>query len=240
MKKKSHKESVVRIALTVTSVLTVGLGTSLAGVGVALYDSVEDLMYTQEQLEEAQIRIVQQQDSYKTLEQKFLSVESESQKLEKRQEELLSQLDEYKQDKKELENKVSKQSQEISNYKSQLNSLNNTSQSRSRSSQTKELSGDWKKISVVATAYSLHDDPSGSDGTPETATGTYPKEGRTIAVDPNVIPYGTEVYIPAFNGTFIAEDTGGAIKGNKIDIYMSHGSKARQWGRQTIEIYVKK
>ncbi len=53
-----------------------------------------------------------------------------------------------------------------------------------------------------------------------TATGTVPKVGRTIAVDPKVIPYGSKVRVEGF-GTFIAEDTGGVIKGNKIDIFLA-------------------
>jgi 3D (Asp-Asp-Asp) domain-containing protein len=99
----------------------------------------------------------------------------------------------------------------------------------------------WKKITVVATGYSLYGDPTGSDGTPYTATGTMPRAGRTIAVDPSVIPYGSQVKIPSLGGgIYVAEDTGGAINGNRIDIYMSHGDVARQFGRQTIEIYVKR
>lgn len=96
----------------------------------------------------------------------------------------------------------------------------------------------WTKMNVEATGYSLFSDELGGNGDGVTATGTVPTAGRTIAVDPTVIPYGTQVYIPAMGGTYIAEDTGGMIKGNKIDIYMSHGDIARQWGRQTIEVYV--
>lgn len=96
----------------------------------------------------------------------------------------------------------------------------------------------WTKLNVEATGYSLISDELGGNGDGVTATGTVPTAGRTIAVDPSVIPYGTEVYIPSMGGTFIAEDTGGMIKGNKIDIYMSHGDIARQWGRQKIEVYV--
>ena len=51
-----------------------------------------------------------------------------------------------------------------------------------------------------------------------TSTGALATEGRTIAVDPNVIPYGSEVLI---NGhVYIAEDCGGAVKGNVIDIFV--------------------
>ena len=87
-----------------------------------------------------------------------------------------------------------------------------------------------KHMSVVATAYTGHG---------ITSTGTKPKWG-TIAVDPSVIPYGTKVYIPQFGKTFIAEDCGGAIKGNKIDIYMNDESTVNNWGRKTIDIYIVK
>lgn len=50
-----------------------------------------------------------------------------------------------------------------------------------------------------------------------TATGTKVTAGRTIAVDPKVIPYGTKVYIEGF-GWRTAEDCGGSVKGNHIDI----------------------
>lgn len=63
-----------------------------------------------------------------------------------------------------------------------------------------------------------------------TAAGTKPKEGRTIAVDPNVIPYGTLVYIEGF-GYRIAEDCGSAIKGNRIDIFMMDYNKAISLGK---------
>ena len=69
-----------------------------------------------------------------------------------------------------------------------------------------------------------------------TATGTVPTVGRTVAVDPSVIPYGSKVII---NGhTYIAEDCGGAIKGNKIDILFATHKEALQFGVQYAEVFV--
>lgn len=70
-----------------------------------------------------------------------------------------------------------------------------------------------------------------------TATGVKATAGRTIAVDPSKIPYGTEVII---NGhTYIAEDCGGAINGNKIDIFFNSHAEALRFGIQYAEIFVK-
>lgn len=89
-----------------------------------------------------------------------------------------------------------------------------------------------KAFTVEATAYAL-------DGI--TATGTVPRrvEGgwSTIAVDPRVIPYGTKVYVENY-GYAIAEDTGGAIKGNRVDLYMNSVSAALSWGRRNVTIYI--
>lgn len=69
-----------------------------------------------------------------------------------------------------------------------------------------------------------------------TATGVMPQAGRTIAVDPSVIPYGTKVLI---NGNvYVAEDCGGAIVGNRIDVYFDNHSEALNFGRQWLEIEI--
>ena len=91
-------------------------------------------------------------------------------------------------------------------------------------------------MTVTATAYCPCEKCCGkwSDGI--TASGTTATEGRTVAVDKNLIPLGTEIII---NGkTYIAEDTGSAILGNKIDIYFDSHSSALEWGKRTIEIEV--
>ena len=71
-----------------------------------------------------------------------------------------------------------------------------------------------------------------------TASGTRPQENRTIAVDKRIIPLGTKVQIG--DEMYVAEDTGGAIKGNKIDVYYSSHGKAMAHGvkYQKIRVYI--
>lgn len=70
-----------------------------------------------------------------------------------------------------------------------------------------------------------------------TAYGYKTTAGRTIAVDPSIIPIGSEVII---NGhTYVAEDVGGAIKENRIDIYFNTHQEALEFGVQYAEVFIK-
>ena len=69
-----------------------------------------------------------------------------------------------------------------------------------------------------------------------TFTGTWPKQG-TIAVDPDVIPLGTQVYIVGY-GFATAEDTGGAIDGEIVDLYMDTEEACIAWGRRDAVVYI--
>ena len=73
-----------------------------------------------------------------------------------------------------------------------------------------------------------------SDGI--TFTGTRAVEGRTIAVDPDVIPLGSKVIIDGQE--YIAEDIGGAIKNRKLDIFVSDHQKALTLGKTTKDVYL--
>ena len=85
-----------------------------------------------------------------------------------------------------------------------------------------------RKLTVSSTAYCLRG---------RTATGTSVHMG-TIAVDPRVIPLGSYGYVPGY-GQVHAEDTGGAIKGNIIDVWFPSNGQCRSWGRRTVDIYIK-
>ena len=86
-----------------------------------------------------------------------------------------------------------------------------------------------KVITAVATGYTHTGH--------RTATGTKPHRG-TMAVDRRVIPMGSYGYVPGY-GEVHAEDTGGAIKGNRIDLFFNSRGEAVRWGRRTVELYIK-
>ena len=91
-------------------------------------------------------------------------------------------------------------------------------------------------LHVTATAY-CNCPKCCSKGDGITYSGTQAKEGLTIAVDPDVIPLGSTVYIDG--QAFKAEDTGRLIKGNRIDIYFAKHDDAKNFGVKKLEIEVK-
>lgn len=93
-----------------------------------------------------------------------------------------------------------------------------------------------KVLSCLGTAYSCD----GRAGI--TATGTVVHIG-TIAVDPKVIPLGSKLYIVSDDGQYLygygtAEDTGGLIKGNRVDLYMDTTAECFQFGARRVTVYV--
>jgi 3D (Asp-Asp-Asp) domain-containing protein len=108
--------------------------------------------------------------------------------------------------------------------------------------QVTEITKPTRKVTVVATAYCSCKICCGvyaenrPNGIVYTASGAVAKANHTIAVDTSVIPFGTQLKYG--DVIYVAEDTGGAIKGNRIDIYFDDHSEALEWGRRTIEIEV--
>lgn len=93
-----------------------------------------------------------------------------------------------------------------------------------------------KEFYVTATAYTAH--CNGCTGT--TATGIDLRANpnlKVIAVDPSVIPLGSKVWVEGY-GHAIAGDTGGAIKGKKIDLHVPTKKAAYNFGRRTVKIKV--
>lgn len=78
----------------------------------------------------------------------------------------------------------------------------------------------------------------GVDYVQRTSSGVIPEEGRTIAADWSVLPEGSEVIIGGH--PYIVEDTGGAIKGNRIDVYFESHEAALEFGVQEVDVYREK
>lgn len=68
-----------------------------------------------------------------------------------------------------------------------------------------------------------------------TASGTVPQQGRTVAVDPDVIPLGSELWIDG-KGPFVAEDTGSGINGSTIDVFHQSHADALEWGKREVTV----
>lgn len=101
-------------------------------------------------------------------------------------------------------------------------------------------------VVMTATAYDLSYESNGKRPGDKyyglTASGTKIRHGA-VAVDPNVIPLGTKLYIESMDswpdyGFATAEDTGGAIKGNKIDLFIANRSEMFRFGRRKVKVYI--
>gem|GEM_PF-3207486 len=88
--------------------------------------------------------------------------------------------------------------------------------------------GGERVLTMEATAYTW----SGS----KTASGVWPEVGM-VAVDPSVIPLGTQLYVEGY-GPAIAADTGGDIKGNRVDLYMDSESECWEFGRRDVRVKI--
>lgn len=97
-----------------------------------------------------------------------------------------------------------------------------------------------RMIEMEGTAYT--DSPAENGGYTVTALGTPLKRG-VVAVDPRVIPLRTKVYVVSSDGSYVygvasAEDTGGAIKGNKIDLCIPSEAECNRFGRRSVKVYI--
>ncbi|WP_045517969.1 3D domain-containing protein [Clostridium sporogenes] len=141
---------------------------------------------------------------------------------------------------KEKENQIvaseaakAKEAQENSKQAKEVASNNSNSSNGETLSRGESNSTSYSKVMVMeATAYA-------GDGITASGNGTSrnPNGYSTIAVDPRVISIGTRVYVEGY-GYAIAHDTGGAIKGNRIDLFMNSEAECNSWGRRTVKVYV--
>lgn len=150
----------------------------------------------------------------------------------------------------ELEQSLATANQTIEKLNSDMESLKKSNKSLSDKvkqaedkKQAQVSRGSVKGVSgtsiyMSSTAYTAY--CNGCSG--KTATGQNLRANpnmKVIAVDPKVIPLGTKVHVEGY-GYAIAGDTGGAIKGNKIDVFIPEQSNALQWGRKNVKVTILK
>lgn len=124
-------------------------------------------------------------------------------------------------------------SKELGNIKHELDTVNITLEDLKSDEYEFVYLGEFK---LTAYCTELYPHICGT-GTGNTATGTTVTPGRTIGVDPNVIPYGTKVYIEGV-GWRVAEDTGSAIKDKHIDVAVDTHENANDHGVKSGGVWV--
>lgn len=98
-----------------------------------------------------------------------------------------------------------------------------------------------RPVLMEVTAYCPCTKCCGKDAHGVTASGRHVSHnnGRFVAADTSVLPFGTKLVIPGYgNGPVEVVDRGGAIKGNKLDVFYPTHEEARQWGRRWVEVIV--
>ncbi|NIK11992.1 3D domain-containing protein [Alkalibacillus almallahensis] len=141
------------------------------------------------------------------------------------------------------EEKESKQNNE---QQSQESNQNNNQEQQTQETKQQDNSGEVQHVSesndvkermyMEATAYTAYCD--GCSGITKTGIDLRANPNqKVIAVDPNIIPLGAKVWVEGY-GTAIAGDTGGAIKGNRIDVFMANEADANRFGRRQVQIKI--
>lgn len=120
---------------------------------------------------------------------------------------------------------------DLSNSKTRINELEQKNVELEKTHVVVSRGGTYnyvRSMNIETTAYTHTGNP--------TASGVMPKRGM-VAVDPSIIPMGTKMYIEGY-GYAVAEDTGGLIQGNILDLFMDTEQECVEWGRKTVKIYI--
>lgn len=197
----------------------------------------EEIRYAEEVDEKRVIELSNMREEIELLNQELDRSADKEKQLQAEKEDLEAKVDELEQEVGSLNRRI----KELSKPVVSSTKKNNKPEvdSKPKESRVSETSGEtgWKTMTVNASAYTLVENGDKMGGTGLTATGTVPTANRTIAVDPNIIPYGSHI---KYNGvTYIAEDTGGIIDGYKVDFFVNTLDEALNFGRKDIDIQVK-
>jgi 3D (Asp-Asp-Asp) domain-containing protein len=171
-------------------------------------------------------------DQVEQLRYKYNMQLNQNKKLEKNVEKVTKQTKELQDVNDALQSKVNEKDQQLQSQSEQITQLK------------KQIDESPRWMTFSASAYTVGDDYTSGKWGNKTASGTVPSQGRTIAVDNNLIPLGTKLRVEFpepysyLNGTYIAEDTGNAIKGHKVDLYLSSINACLNFGVRDIKISI--
>ncbi|MGL4850886.1 MAG: 3D domain-containing protein [Clostridium sp.] len=186
----------------------------------------------------------------KELESKVVQVESENGYLFKQTQEMNSELVTLEKEKGSLKHQLEESNKHLEKVKELLSKKNKEKQRavQTTTNNNKVVSRggvEYRKYIFEATGYAPND-PRAKDGMEfqgnrnVTASGMRPGLG-VFAIDNSWIKFGTKIKVKMPDGSFrtgVAGDTGGAIKGNKIDIYFNTLAEANKFGRRKVEVYL--
>lgn len=243
-----NRKNVIENVLYIIGVLVVLVGISYA---LMQRDKLQETLNEKENvISEMNIMIDRQQDQLEayqseveSLNIQFAELATSYEKLEANQVELSGKITKLEEEKAKLLDQVKTSNDKVkalqtdnANLKKKISSIPVAAPSRGGTKTASASKSAGKTINVVATAYTAY--CNGCSGVTATGINLRNNPGlKVIAVDPKVIPLGTKVYVEGY-GYAVAGDTGGAIKGNKIDLFMSSKSSALKFGRKTIQVKV--
>ena len=126
----------------------------------------------------------------------------------------------------------------VDDNNSKSNTKKETAKSSTKKSPARNGQPGRKLGQFVTTAYCPCRICCGANANGITASGKKARANHTVAVDKSVISLGTKIVIDGKE--YVAEDTGGAIKGKRIDIFFNSHKEALQWGRRTKDVFLAK
>ena len=255
MKQKITKGKVIQNCLKVTAAVVVASGVGfqfheISNLNSELKTLSNEHKQTVQELKIANQNIITAKELEEQLVAERDSYLSKSTDLEKQVGDLTSRIGSLEKENNSLKATVSEKDEEISNLKSNQVSARTVS----AKTQTSTVSRGSGSSVVVKATYTMNASAytTAANGDPYvsgkwgnlTASGTTVKQGRTIAVDKNLIPLGTKVRLTfpsgweQYNGIYIAEDTGNYIKNMRIDVYFDSYDTCIKFGKRTVKLEV--
>ena len=224
------RKSKIVLSFSLTAILALGGATGFLGVKAQTY-------YTKTKI--AQEKLAEQTKKTESLKAEIENQKKDKSELTKANNDLSQRLNQSQSQLNQSKSQLNQANQQVSSLKKENESLKKQI-SPSRPSRPTSGGGHsvTKTMYMNASAYTAS--CGGCSG--KTATGLDLRANpnlKVIAVDPNIIPIGTKVHVDGY-GDAIAADTGGAIHGNKIDIFIPTESEAIQWGRKTVAVQILK